>query len=158
MKMFKEIIVTTVAVMLVGAAFAAEHPTAPEKKGTGLLDGKTFVGDMGTAEDQQGHKDTLIFKDGTFTSTACMEYGFKAAPYKAEEKDGKIMFSVKGQNADMETMTWHGTIMDDQCEAAAVHESEAGKTEYWYKGARKAKGKKTFEHPHAEHSSSEHPH
>ncbi len=152
MTMVKHVIALAAVLLLAGGVFAAEHPASKEKapKGSGMLDGQKFVGTMGITG-EEGNADTLIFKKGTFVSTACTEYGFMKAPYKAEKADdGKITFTAEVQNEAGETMSWSGVVEGKQLNATAINTSESGKTEYTYKGKRKAKDKKP-EHPSSEH-------
>jgi len=57
------------------------------------LDGKTFevkVSEQG--QDGAPTADELIFKEGTFFSTDCEQYGFSAASYKATVEGNITMF------------------------------------------------------------------
>lgn len=140
------------SLVLFGAAVAAEHPQA---KGSGPLDGKVFVGELGKAGETTGDKDKLTFQKGSFVSSACIPHGFHDAPYTVSEKDGVITFTASPKNADGETMEWTGTVKDGVLEGTAVHKAGSGETTYWFKGKIGAAGgeAKPGEHP----KKSEHP-
>lgn len=151
-----------VALALTGAAVAGEHPEHTKMKaeatsmGEGALDGKVFVGTTGKAGESEGDKDKLVFKKGTFVSTACVQYGFHDAPYTVEEKDGVTTFTASPTNASGETMSWTGTIREGMLEGTAVHKTSSGETTYWFKGKLGAAEASEKEHPKkAEHP--EHP-
>jgi hypothetical protein len=124
----------TIALVLCGSAWASDHPEHPKAHAKAELDGKVFVGTMGKAGETEGDKDQLIFKKGTFVSTACVPMGFHDAPYTVTEKDGVVTFTSSPKNADGETMSWTGTVRDGALEATAVHSAGSGETTYWFKG------------------------
>ncbi len=76
----------------------------------GLLDGKTFEAEASEKGKEDKTPDTLIFKDGMFTSTDCEQYGFKAAPYSATEQDGVISFESQATSDTEGTVAWSGTV------------------------------------------------
>ena len=146
-----------VALVLARSAWAGEHPEHPKadakpaaaSAGKGALDGKVFVGSMGKAGAPTGDQDKLTFKKGTFVSAACVQYGFKEAPYTVEEKDGVVTFTASPKNAKGETMSWTGTIKNGTLDATAVNKTPSGETTYWFKGTAGA--------AEASHKKSEHP-
>ena len=150
-----KIVVMLIASGLVwaGAAWAGEHPTAgapaaeETAKSAGLLDGKTFAGELGAKGDPSGDKDEFVFQQGKFVSTACIAYGFNEAPYAAAEEGGDISFTAEPTNAESETMSWRGIVRNDEIEGAAVHRAEGKQTEYWFRWTLKSGA----DHPKAEH-------
>ena len=91
----------------------------------GLLDGKEFVGEAGTADKTTGDKETIIFKHGTFHSVACDAYGFSPAPYTATANaDGSIAFTATCTSPKMGTMEWSGTVTGDKLDATATDTQE----------------------------------
>ena len=145
--------------VLVGAAFAGEHPEAKAAgAGAGVLDGKVASGELGKSGETKGDKDQLTFKGGKFVSSACVPYGFHETAYTAAEKDGVVTFTSTATNAKGETMSWTGTIKDGVLEATAVNKAPSGETTYWFKGTLGAAAKSN-EHPKkSEHpAKSEHP-
>lgn len=80
----------------------------------GLLDGKTFqvkISEYG--KDGDPTDDELVFKDGTFFSTDCEQYGFEAAMYEAKSKGGAILFEVSATSKTEGTADWEGKVEGD---------------------------------------------
>jgi hypothetical protein len=147
------VIAIITSLVLVGAAFAQEHPTAkPAAAGGGVLDGKMAAGELGKSGEKKGDKDQLTFKEGKFVSSACVAYGFHETAYTATEKDGVFTFASTPTNAKGETMSWTGTIKQGVVDAIAVNKTPSGETTYWFKGTLGASAKSN-EHP----KKSEHP-
>ena len=100
--------------VLAGSVLAGDHPEHPKAKataaGAGILDGMVFVGELGKVGDKKGDKDEFAFKKGTFVSTACVSYGFKAVAYQAKQKGGAASFTAKPKNEKSETMSWKGVV------------------------------------------------
>lgn len=86
----------------------------------GALDGKSFAGTFTEKGKTKGDKDTLVFKDGKFRSTACDSYGFTEAAYTAAAKDGATSFEATTESPKEGTMKWMGTVRGDRIEGAAV--------------------------------------
>ena len=144
--------ITCVAVLAISfstVAFAAEHPgaapaaTAAASSEAGattapaaILDGKAFKGTISKeGQKKKGDKDELVFKDGTFRSTACDKYGFTETAYTAHEEAGKTTFEATATNKEGEKMEWKGTIAGDKAAAAATFVNAKGKTEkYGFQG------------------------
>ncbi len=131
------------ALLIAGPAWAGEHPEHPKSSdapaevatpGKGALDGKVFVGSLVKSGAASGDQDKLSFKNGTFVSAACIQYGFHEAPYTAEEKGGVVTFTASVKNAGGETMRWNGTVRDGVLEGTAVHTTASGETTYAFKG------------------------
>ena len=95
---------------------------------SGVLDGKVFVGDLVKKGEQTGDKDELIFKEGTFRSSACDARGFVAAPYTTESEGDAITFQAEASNDKGEKMAWNGTVKGETVEAKAVHTAKSGET------------------------------
>jgi hypothetical protein len=141
--------------MVLGAAWADEHPSEhpKAKAGAGGLDGKVFAAELVKAGEKGGDKDQLSFKGGKFLSSACVPFGFHEAAYTATEKDGVITFTSNATNADGETMAWTGTIKEGAVQGKAVYKSKKGETTYTYKGTMSTAPAGSDEHP----KKSEHP-
>src|SRR5436309_5944482 len=101
-----------------------------------LLDGKTYVGESSEKGKEAKQKDTLIFKKGTFRSTACDQYGFTAAPYTAKKEGGVITFTADSTSAKEGKNHWEGTITGDSAEATLTWTKEGqAPIEYSFKGS-----------------------
>ena len=77
-----------------------------------LLDGLQFKAGIVKAEESSGNAlgDTLIFKDGKFSSVVCKRYNFKPAPYWVRT-DGKTIHFLAELNSPTDgKMIWKGTI------------------------------------------------
>lgn len=101
--------------------------------GEGALDGKTFTGTMGETG-KEGDKDELVFKDGEFTSVACQEYGFGAAPYTATVSGDATTFEADTVSEKEGKMHWTGTLKGSELTGTAVWTKEGqAPIEYWFK-------------------------
>ena len=55
-------------------------------------------------------KDTLIFKEGNMTSTACVRYGFKASAYTASQSGTAWSVNTEQISPKYGKMTWTGQV------------------------------------------------
>lgn len=107
------------------------EPQAAEKA---TLDGKTFVGEIGKEGQEKGDKDTFIFKDGKFRSTACDAYGFSEAEYAAITEADKVEFDSTTVSPTDGTMQWHGTVKGDKLEGTVAWSKEGQEPiRHWFK-------------------------
>ena len=88
--------------------------------GQGPLDGKTFVVETGEKGKSGGDKDTLVFKDGNFHSTACDQYGFGDGAYTSTVNGDTIQFEAVTTSPTKGKMTWKGTVQGDRIEVGYV--------------------------------------
>lgn len=111
----------------------ASEPSAPAKA---TLDGKTFTGEM---KDPSGKadKDDFVFANGTFTSTGCTPYGFKAEKYEAKGEGDAIAFTAKATSPKEGTMDWSGKAKGDTIEGKALWTKDGKTSEYTFKGTLK---------------------
>ena len=100
----------------------------------GALDGKAFVGEMGENGKKSGDKDTLVFNEGKFRSTACDPYGFGGANYSATVTGDATMFEATTVSPTDGMMIWKGTVKGGTLEGNATW-NKPGKApvEYWVK-------------------------
>ena len=115
------IIRMTVVLLLLG--FATESFAAKS-----VLDGKTYVGTVKMGEDAKGDPDNFIFKNGTFRSSACDQYGYTEAPYAIEEKRKSMKFTATTKNKEGAAIKWNGTISGDKVEGTANMTTASGET------------------------------
>lgn len=104
------------------------------------LDDRTFDVTM-TGPEAKIEKDTLIFTNGTFRSTACDEYGFTAAPYTVKVRgDGSLDFQSDATSPAEGTMRWKGSVRGGQIDGTAFW-SKAGQapTTYTFTGKARAR-------------------
>ena len=85
------------------------------------LDGKTYSVKL-SYKDKDGEPtdDELIFKDGTFFSTDCKQYGFKPAPYETETQGDITMFGSLLESEKEGKAYWEGRIEGDSIKGRLV--------------------------------------
>jgi hypothetical protein len=112
-----------VVMMIAGSALAEEH----------TLDGHTYEIQFQEKSGGAPTKDTLLFRNGRFRSTACEPYGFGAASYGAHDP---ATFSAQVQSKKEGRIEWHGTLRGEAVEGSFVW-SKPGKApiEYTFKGS-----------------------
>ncbi|MBI2266591.1 MAG: hypothetical protein HYU64_15750 [Armatimonadetes bacterium] len=85
-----------------------------------LLDGKTYVGQMGEKGKGAEFQETLVFKEGTFRSKACDPLGFTAGPYGTTTQDGETRFTAVCSSPREGRIFWKGTVKGDLVEATST--------------------------------------
>ncbi|HEY8019531.1 MAG TPA: hypothetical protein VIH93_00425 [Thermoanaerobaculia bacterium] len=108
----------------------------PAAAAGGALDGKVFAGTTGETGKATGDKDVLVFRGGTFRSTACDTYGFGSAPYTASRNpDGSTGFLATTSSPKEGTIHWRGRVRGDAIAATYVWEKAGQRPiSYWFKG------------------------
>ncbi len=99
------------------------------------LDGKTFIVELSESNKDETSKDELIFKDGTFFSAECEQYGFTPTSYESKSKGDTILFESTA-NSDKEGKTeWEGSVNGDEISGTMIW-SKQGQDPiiYTYKG------------------------
>ena len=113
---------------LVPSRFASASP----------LDGKSFVGEMGKQGKTKGDKDTFVFKEGRFRSTACDKYDFGDAPYAIKQDGGKMVVTAETTSKKEGTMTWTLTVDGDTLTGVTVWKKGAkAPKDYWVRASLK---------------------
>jgi len=117
-----------VALGVVPAALAAES-----------LDGRTFQGVFLERGKTSGDADTLIFKDGRFSSTACDKYGYSDAAYKTMAAGDATRFEAETQSAKYGKLVWSGVVRGGKLDATVMMDQGNGKkpVENWVVAAEK---------------------
>lgn len=102
------------------------------------LDGKSFVGELGEKGKTKGDKDTYVFKEGRFRSTACDKYGFGDAPYAVKQDGSKMVVTAETTSKKEGVMTWTLTVDGDTLAGVTMwKKGEKAPREYWVKGTLK---------------------
>ena len=122
-------------------AWATEDPGPPDgEPPSNLLDGKTFrvrTGERG--KEAVHHNDYLVFRDGRFQSTDCVDpLEFRESTYSATPLPDGIRFRAETPSPRHGTMIWDGTVRGKGIEATArwIHERWYWTIDrsYWFQG------------------------
>ncbi len=99
------------------------------------LDGRSFSVELTEASKNEAARDELIFKDGTFFSAECEQYGFTPAPYESKPKDGAVLFKSTLTSSKEGKTEWEGSVMGDEI-SGTMFWSKEGQDPiiYTYKG------------------------
>ncbi len=103
------------------------------------LDGMSFqvrTWEMGKPDKKD--PDVIRFSNGSFDSEGCHQYGFMAAPYKSEIKEGKLSFTGKTTSSTEGEMEFTGMVNGNAINGSFVWR-KAGQADihYVYEGERK---------------------
>ena len=126
--MFIRTVLLSLGSALVSAAICLAAPR-------GMLDGKTYAGEIKSQSSEKPDADNFIFNHGTFRSTACDDFGYTAAPYSTGMKGGQTTFHAETRNSRGASIAWNGSISGDEISGTAVMtDSEGEKTNMTFKG------------------------
>ena len=108
---------------------------------SGILDGKTFVGENGVIGESGSEKDEIKFENGKFFSVGCGEYGFGDADYTTRTDGERIFFTADIYSDKYGRITYSGVVKDDELNGTFIwfdkgkyHKPEQVK---WWKGSAK---------------------
>lgn len=105
--------------------FSAATDDAAKASEEGSLDGRTFtVKVTEEGRDEEGSNDELIFKDGTFFSSECEQYGFSPAPYSESSGSGATTFESTLVSAKEGETRWKGSVTGDRISGSFVWSKE----------------------------------
>ncbi len=133
--------------LVVNVAAQGQALPASGNNGKGsILDGQSFAGTVGAeGKETPYNTDSIVFADGHFVSTDCVQYGFTRAPYTAERDGDAIRFRAVTTSPTHGTMTWEGTIRGDEARAEYRWVRErwfwTQRGEYWFKGQRSGRNR-----------------
>jgi hypothetical protein len=102
------------------------------------LDGRSYSVELTEANKDEASKDELIFKDGTFFSAGCEQYGFTPASYESKSKDGAVLFKSTLTSGKEGKTEWEGSVKGDEI-SGTMFWSKEGQSPiiYTYKGTLK---------------------
>jgi hypothetical protein len=125
-----------IVLLLPALGLAQGKAPAPPPGNDEGFEAKTFVGEL---KDPSGKvdKDEFVFHHGTFRSTACDAWGFKAEPYEVELDAKGLRFTCKAESAKEGTMEWSGKATGDVLEGTATWTKDGKATVYTFKGTLK---------------------
>ena len=121
---------------MLGSGMVVQAATTAESS-SGALDGKTFVGEMGSKDKAKGDPDQFRFRDGQFRSTACDPYGFDDAPYMTSIQGDALTFEAQTESPTEGRIVWEGIVRGDHLEGTAMwykKQADAAQEEMWFKG------------------------
>ena len=122
------------AALLLGAALAACRPA---EAGRGLLDGRTFVGEIGEKGRSQGQRERISFRRGQLHSDACEPFGFADGDYSARQSGEEVSFTAETESPAEGRIEWRGTIRGDVLEGTFTWHKEGKRPlEYWVRARR----------------------
>ena len=114
--------------------------------GPGPLDGKVYIGEAGEKGKPADEKnDVITFADGKFHSSACDQWGFNTAEYKATTEGGATKFEVETMSDKEGRLKWTGTVKDGAIEGSFIHYRKPAwyrpnpePIEHWFKAVPKS--------------------
>lgn len=110
--------------------------------GTGVLDGKTFLGQTGKKGKEASEADEIRFQNGKFYSVGCVEWGFGESDYTARVEGDSIHFESVTSSPEHGKIVWKGTVQRDKVNATYVWTKERwywkdAHQEKWFNGTLK---------------------
>jgi hypothetical protein len=100
------------------------------------LDGRTFTVGLTETGKSEATEDELIFKEGTFFSSGCEQYGFTPAKYESRAKGGVILFKSALTSGKEGKTEWEGAVTGDEISGTMFWSKEGQEPIiYTYKGA-----------------------
>lgn len=89
------------------------------------LDGKSFMVKISEhGKDSEPTDDELIFKDGTFFSTDCEQYGFGKTPYESMSKGDSTLFKAVATSKKEGKAEWEGKVTGDNIAGTFIWSKE----------------------------------
>ena len=116
MKLIRFVLAVSFILFAATASFAAKPS----------LDGKTYHGTIKMGAEAKADPDEFIFKEGTFRSTACDQYGYTSAPYEVKPEGTKSTFTAVTKNKQGAQIQWNGTIAGDKIDGVAKMTTPSG--------------------------------
>ncbi|KAB2834774.1 MAG: hypothetical protein F9K51_01305 [Candidatus Dadabacteria bacterium] len=100
------------------------------------LDGRSFSVELTETGKNETTEDELIFKEETFFSSGCEQYGFTPARYESRTKDGVILFKSTLTSGKEGKAEWEGAVTGDEISGTMFRTKEGqDPVIYTYKGA-----------------------
>ncbi|TDI91448.1 MAG: hypothetical protein E2O72_02000 [Candidatus Dadabacteria bacterium] len=101
------------------------------------LDGKSFLVKLSEqGKDDEATNDELIFKDGTFFSVDCEQYGFGSASYKTMSKGDTTLFESTLVSDKEGKAEWEGAVKGDTITGTFIWSKEGQEPNiYSYEGS-----------------------
>jgi hypothetical protein len=84
------------------------------------LDGRTFEGVVLECGKSSGDAETITFRNGRFHSSACKQYGYVDAPYKASGPQEALAFEVECESPQYGKLLWSGVVRGQRLDGTLV--------------------------------------
>ncbi len=84
---------------------------------TGVLDGRSFVGQLKSVDGSIALDDTLHFSEGHFWSSGCIKCSFGPGSYWTRRKGAAVEFQGVLESPERGRFTYHGSVVDGRLEA-----------------------------------------
>lgn len=121
------------AALLLGVAALAA--CRPAEAGRGLLDGRTFVGEIGEVGRTRGEPERISFRHGRLHSEACEPFGFEEGAYSAVQSGEEVRFEAETRSPAEGRIEWRGTVRGDVLEGTFTWHKEGKRPlQYWVRG------------------------
>ena len=109
---------------------------------SGVLDGKTFVGQSGKMGKEASEEDEIRFQNGKLFSVGCAEWGFNESDYTVKIEGDKIYFESEMLSPKNGKIVWSGKVRGNTIEATYVWTKKRwywkdAHQEKWLKGSLK---------------------
>jgi hypothetical protein len=130
----RRVVGCVLAALLFAAALGACRPA---EAGRGLLDGRTFVGEIGERGRSEGQPERISFRRGQLHSHACEAFGFEEGGYTAHQSGEEVSFAAETSSPEEGRIEWRGTIRGDVLEGTFTWHKEGKRPlEYWVRAQR----------------------
>ena len=132
------ILISAVYILVLGVSLSFISSSQNVAYADDSLDGKTFSVKFTEHNKNEEAKDELIFKDGTFFSADCEQYGFSPAPYESKSKSGTTLFKSTLTSDKEGKVEWEGKVNGDEISGTFIWSKEGqDPIIYTYKGGMK---------------------
>jgi hypothetical protein len=117
----KQLIVAAFSLAIaLGASFIAQVAAASSPELIHALRNISFIGPLGVEKEQTPAEDVLSFKEETFASKTCAEWGFSPAPYWLRRDTDGLHFRAELHSPEHGVMRFEGVFDGNELVATAV--------------------------------------
>jgi hypothetical protein len=88
------------------------------------LDGKSFLVELSETKNNEVTRDEMVFKDGTFFSVECEQYGFGPTSYESKSKGDATLFESTLVSDTEGKFEWEGSIKGDKISGTSIWSKE----------------------------------
>ena len=121
----RSILFSALYLFVLGLSLSVIGAGTNEASADDSLDGKSFSVKISEHnKDGEPTDDELVFKDGTFMSSDCEQYGFKPAPYESMSKDGATKFKSTLMSDKEGKAEWEGAVKGEEISGTFIWSKE----------------------------------